>query len=278
MPRISKETVSSSSGGLLGTWNASTNTPTLSNTDTGKIGVMYKVSDAGSNDFGAGSISFEVGDIVVNDGSVWSRIDATDAVISVNGNTGVVVLDADDIGDGSVSNTEFQYLNGVTSAIQTQINNAGGSTNKIGYINSNKTVSANYASLISVTGLKSSKKYNFIFVGIIDSNNLALNEIGFYISGQYSSDYNYTIQLYKDGVLESVVSKVDDTTEDPLGTGLSAYHFELPTGLTLNTNEGLIIARGTVENSSSTKTLYGMVNGGNPFYVKEGSYIIYIEG
>lgn len=32
-------------------------------------------------------------------------------------------LDAANIADGSVSNTEFQYLNGVTSAIQTQLNN-----------------------------------------------------------------------------------------------------------------------------------------------------------
>jgi hypothetical protein len=32
-------------------------------------------------------------------------------------------IDAAKIADGSVSNTEFQYLDGVTSAIQTQINN-----------------------------------------------------------------------------------------------------------------------------------------------------------
>lgn len=32
---------------------------------------------------------------------------------------------ATDIADGSVSNTEFQYLDGVTSAIQTQLNAKG---------------------------------------------------------------------------------------------------------------------------------------------------------
>jgi hypothetical protein len=31
-------------------------------------------------------------------------------------------IDATKIHDGSISNTEFGYLNGVTSAIQTQIN------------------------------------------------------------------------------------------------------------------------------------------------------------
>lgn len=34
--------------------------------------------------------------------------------------------DVSNLADGSVSDTEFQYLNGVTSAIQTQIDNAGG--------------------------------------------------------------------------------------------------------------------------------------------------------
>ena len=33
-----------------------------------------------------------------------------------------VTIDSSDIADGSVSNTEFQYLNGVTSSIQTQLN------------------------------------------------------------------------------------------------------------------------------------------------------------
>lgn len=37
-------------------------------------------------------------------------------------------LDAADIADGSVSNTEFQYLNGVTSAIQTQIDSISASS------------------------------------------------------------------------------------------------------------------------------------------------------
>jgi hypothetical protein len=39
-----------------------------------------------------------------------------------NGTTWVAEGDAASIADGSVSNTEFQHLNGVTSAIQTQLN------------------------------------------------------------------------------------------------------------------------------------------------------------
>lgn len=86
-----------------GSWNADTNTPTLANTDSVTAGVSYYVSDAGSVDFGAGNITFEVGDIVINNGTLWSRIDATDAVISVAGKSGVVTLDADDISEGTTN-------------------------------------------------------------------------------------------------------------------------------------------------------------------------------
>jgi hypothetical protein len=51
-----------------------------------------------------------------------TQIKAQSPVQSVAGKTGAVVLDASDIGAGTVDNTEFGYLNGVTSAIQTQLN------------------------------------------------------------------------------------------------------------------------------------------------------------
>lgn len=89
-----------------GTWNASTNAPTLSNSDTGKTGFLYQVAVAGSVDFGAGSISFDVGDKVVNNGTTWDKWDMTDAVSSVNGFTGAVVLGTDNVSEG-VTNLYF---------------------------------------------------------------------------------------------------------------------------------------------------------------------------
>jgi hypothetical protein len=47
--------------------------------------------------------------------------DVTGTVITTGNLSGITSLDATSIADGSVSNTEFQYLNGVTSAIQTQL-------------------------------------------------------------------------------------------------------------------------------------------------------------
>lgn len=84
-----------------GTYDAATNTPTLSNADTGKTGFLYYVTVAGTQDFGAGPISFEIGDKVVNNGTTWDKWDNTDAVTSVNGQTGVVILDTDDIAEGA---------------------------------------------------------------------------------------------------------------------------------------------------------------------------------
>lgn len=86
-----------------GTWSAATNTPTLSNTDVGANGFLYQVIAAGTVDFGAGPISFEIGDKVVNNGTIWDKWDMTDAVASVNGQTGIVVLDTDDIAEGSTN-------------------------------------------------------------------------------------------------------------------------------------------------------------------------------
>lgn len=79
-----------------GSWDASTNTPALVN-GTGTTGDAYKVSVAGSHDFGAGAITFIVGDLVFYDGSVWDK--DKEAVSSVAGKTGVITLQSTDITD-----------------------------------------------------------------------------------------------------------------------------------------------------------------------------------
>lgn len=79
-----------------GTWNASTNSPTLTSS-TGTKGYYYVVSVAGSTNLD-GITDWQVGDWAVFNGSVWQKIDNTDAVTSVNGQTGTVVLTASDVG------------------------------------------------------------------------------------------------------------------------------------------------------------------------------------
>jgi hypothetical protein len=81
-----------------GVYNATTNSPALDDTDVGAAGHLYQVTVAGTQDFGSGNISFEVGDKVVNNGFVWEKWDMTDSVSSVNSQVGAVSLDATDVG------------------------------------------------------------------------------------------------------------------------------------------------------------------------------------
>jgi len=79
-----------------GTWNASTNTPTLASS-TGTKGYYYVVSVAGSTNLN-GITDWKISDWAVFNGSVWQKIDNTDSVTSVNGYTGAVNLTYTDVG------------------------------------------------------------------------------------------------------------------------------------------------------------------------------------
>ena len=88
-------------GGLnyQGTWNASTNVPTLASS-VGSKGYYYVVSTAGSTNLN-GITDWKIGDWAVYDGSTWQKVDNTDAVSSVNGFTGAVVLTTTDVAQGT---------------------------------------------------------------------------------------------------------------------------------------------------------------------------------
>jgi len=92
-----------------GTWNASTNTPTLTSS-VGTKGYYYVVNVAGSTNLN-GITDWVVGDWAVFNGSVWQKVDNTDAVTSVNGLTGTVVLTASSVGAvSSVAATVPSFL------------------------------------------------------------------------------------------------------------------------------------------------------------------------
>ena len=92
-----------------GTWNASTNTPTLTSS-VGTQGEYYVVAVAGSTNLN-GITDWQPGDWAIFNGSVWEKVDNTDAVTSVNGQTGTVVLTAANV--GAVANTTFVNATGL---------------------------------------------------------------------------------------------------------------------------------------------------------------------
>ena len=108
--------------GLIGgsifqsTWNASTNNPTLAS-GVGTKGYYYIVSTAGTTNLD-GITDWQIGDWAIFDGTVWRKVDNTDAVVSVNGYTGIVSLVLDDLADVSAASpTSNQLLrfNGTSS-------------------------------------------------------------------------------------------------------------------------------------------------------------------
>lgn len=79
-----------------GTWDASANSPTLVS-GTGIKGDYYVVSTAGSTDLD-GITDWSIGDWAIFNGTAWQKVDNTDAVSSVNGQVGTVVLNAANVG------------------------------------------------------------------------------------------------------------------------------------------------------------------------------------
>lgn len=109
-----------------GTWNASTNTPTLANGSGANLpedaGHVYVCSVGGTVNFGAGSITFAAGDwVILSSSLVWEKSINSNAVVSVNGYQGVVVLTKNDVGLSSVDNVSAASLRDRSTHTGTQL-------------------------------------------------------------------------------------------------------------------------------------------------------------
>jgi hypothetical protein len=82
-----------------GSWNASTNIPTLAS-GTGTQGYFYVVSVSGSTNLD-GITDWGVNDWAVFNGTAWQKIDNSETVVSVNGQTGAVTLTTTNISEGT---------------------------------------------------------------------------------------------------------------------------------------------------------------------------------
>lgn len=102
-----------------GTWNATTNVPTIVSS-VGTKGDRYVVATAGSTVID-GISDWNIGDWIIFNGVIWEQVDNTDAVASVNGYVGTVVLVKGDVGLGNVDNTS-DANKPVSTATQTALN------------------------------------------------------------------------------------------------------------------------------------------------------------
>jgi hypothetical protein len=136
-----------------GTWDASTNSPSLSS-GVGTNGDYYVVNIAGSTNLD-GITDWQIGDWAIFNGSVWQKIDQSNTVTSVNGETGAVVLGVANIA-GAVPNT----VNILTTGLAT-----GG-----GALTGNVTITVSNIPAANVTGLGTMALQNAFNVSITGGN------------------------------------------------------------------------------------------------------------
>jgi hypothetical protein len=125
---ITGVTTAAITGGLVfqGSWNASTNTPALAS-GVGTNGFYYVVSVAGSTNLD-GVTDWQVGDWAIFNGTTWQKIDQTNLVSSVNGQTGAVSIAYADLA-GAIPT----WNQSTTGNAATATNVAGGGANRIVY-------------------------------------------------------------------------------------------------------------------------------------------------
>ena len=99
-----------------GSWSAATNTPTLANPPSSITNGNYYVVSAAGTQF---SLSFNIGDWIISNGSAWEKVDNTDSVDSVFGRTGAVVGVSTDYSTVGITNTALGASNPSTVAATT---------------------------------------------------------------------------------------------------------------------------------------------------------------
>jgi hypothetical protein len=134
-----------------GTWDASTNTPTLTSS-VGTKGYYYVVSVAGSTNLN-GITDWQVGDWAVYNGTAWQKVDNTDAVTSVNGYTGTVVLTAADV--SAVPYTGATGAVDLNAKSLTNVSNLGIGTTTVPTISMRAVGNNNSTSRIAMRGYSS---------------------------------------------------------------------------------------------------------------------------
>ena len=132
-------------GGAIyqGTWNASTNSPSITGS-SGTKGHYYVVSVAGSTSID-GITDWKVGDWIIYNGSVWQKVDNTDAVSSVNGQIGAVSLTTTDIAEGT--NLYYTSARSISSTLTGFVSGSGTVTSSDTVLSAIQKINGNVAAI-----------------------------------------------------------------------------------------------------------------------------------
>ena len=155
--------------------------------------------------------SFETGDWIISTGAKWAKIDNTDAVTSVNGNTGAVVLSAADVGALPTDGAAAKVRNALTINSKT-VNNIDTSFAFDG--------SAARSMTFDGTDFASDSSNNFSLraTGVVAGtyNSVSVNEKGRVIAGQ---SFLYCQQVVK--ILVPTAGTVSYDIPHELGTDVT---------------------------------------------------------
>jgi len=258
-----------------GTWNAATNTPTIvSSVGTG--GDYYIVSTAGTTNIN-GTASWDVGDWIIFDGTVWQKVDNTDSVTSVNGLTGAVNLTTTNITEGtnlyytdarsraaiSLTTTGGSgvatYIGGVLNIPNYTLSGLGGvpTTTTLSINGTSFDLSASRSwSVGTVTSVNATVPTGFaVGSAVTSSGNIAITFAPGYslptnlLQTNWDTAYNLT--------LGAALTKTDDTNVTLTLGGTPATSLLRATSLTLGWTGQLAVGRG----GSGASTLTGILVG-----------------
>ncbi len=160
-----------------GTWNASSNTPTLAD-GTGAKGDYYVTSTAGTQTFGGLQLFFGIGDWIVYNGAVWQRVEG-----GSDGNFANVTLTSTDAGAAAAPLLDLYRDSASPAASDTlgeiQFNGEDSAGNKQQYavihgsiLSATSTAEAGQIHFETATAGASTEKM------IIGTTNLVINDIG----------------------------------------------------------------------------------------------------
>jgi len=207
-----------------GTWNASTNSPTLVN-GTGTAGFQYAVSVGGTVNFGAGNITFSAGDFVLYSGTVWQQI-AAGGIAAAGTLTGTVL--AANVVSSSLTSvgtlTNLTVTNTITGSVS-------GNAATVTSISANTLTSTQVTTALGFTPYSNANPNSYItssaltgyaLTSAIPTNNNQLTNGAGYITGINSSAVT-TALGFTPVAASSVIPAI--TRLDVTNSGSTAYLF-----------------------------------------------------
>jgi hypothetical protein len=206
-----------------GSWNASSNTPTLSaSLPAGVVaGWEYAISTSGTRDIGSGSTSYAQGGFVVYNGTTWDYISPVSGVTTINGSlTGTVTGIVTTADTGTVTNT--MLAGSIANAKLTNSSVTVGST----AVALGATVTT-FAGLTSVTSTS--------FVGALSGNASTVT------NGVYTTDTGTVTNTMLAGSIANV-KLTNSSVTVTAGTGMSGGGAVSLGGTVTLTNAGVISA------------------------------------